>query len=434
MILFDGTGTDPIYRVPAVGGTRTVAVGLDHGTQGNVGRLAAVSSRRQALPLPRERREARGQRVLDRVRSIRKRRRSWRRRRRSCSTRRPATSSSCATGPSSRSPSTRRRVKITGEPVPLAEKIGTDNVGLARFSVSNDGVLAYRTGETGGRLLWRDRGGTRARYARGSRGLRQPRRCRPRATASPSTSSTRAARRATSGSGTSRAASIRASRSAPATTSGRCGRRTARRSSSASDRERRRSTSTRNPRRARARKSSCSRTTSRSRRQLDAATGSTSPYASRNPKTLWDALGAADVRRQEADPDRRQPVHRAEPDVFAGRALRRVRVERVRPRRDLRADVSRGRREVAGLQRRRQRPELARRREGALLPLGRPEAHGGRDPRRTPTSRPASRRRSSRFGSGRAPRATSTRRRGTGSASSSPPRSAARRCRRRRSS
>jgi Tol biopolymer transport system component len=32
-------------------------------------------------------------------------------------------------------------------------------VGLARFSVSNDGVLAYRTGETGGRLLWRDRSG-----------------------------------------------------------------------------------------------------------------------------------------------------------------------------------------------------------------------------------------------------------------------------------
>jgi Tol biopolymer transport system component len=32
-------------------------------------------------------------------------------------------------------------------------------VGLARFSVSTGGVLAYRTGETGGRLLWRDRVG-----------------------------------------------------------------------------------------------------------------------------------------------------------------------------------------------------------------------------------------------------------------------------------
>ncbi len=52
-----------------------------------------------------------------------------------------------------------RALKTTGEPVPLAEKIGTDNVGLARFSVSNNQVLAYRTGETGGRLLWRDRAG-----------------------------------------------------------------------------------------------------------------------------------------------------------------------------------------------------------------------------------------------------------------------------------
>ena len=43
--------------------------------------------------------------------------------------------------------------------MPLAEKIGTDNVGLARFSVSRDGVLAYRTGDSGGRLLWRDRAG-----------------------------------------------------------------------------------------------------------------------------------------------------------------------------------------------------------------------------------------------------------------------------------
>lgn len=43
--------------------------------------------------------------------------------------------------------------------MPLAEQIGTDAVGLARFSVSRDGVLAYRTGESGGRLLWMDRSG-----------------------------------------------------------------------------------------------------------------------------------------------------------------------------------------------------------------------------------------------------------------------------------
>jgi Tol biopolymer transport system component len=50
-------------------------------------------------------------------------------------------------------------LKTTGEPVPLAEQVGTDSVGLARFSVSRDGVLAYRTGESGGRLVWRDRAG-----------------------------------------------------------------------------------------------------------------------------------------------------------------------------------------------------------------------------------------------------------------------------------
>src|SRR6476620_6841087 len=52
-----------------------------------------------------------------------------------------------------------KTVKTTGEPMPLAEQIGTDAVGLARFSVSRDGVLAYRTGESGGRLLWMDRSG-----------------------------------------------------------------------------------------------------------------------------------------------------------------------------------------------------------------------------------------------------------------------------------
>ena len=49
--------------------------------------------------------------------------------------------------------------KTLGEPVPLAEQIGTDSVGLARFSVSREGTLAYRTGESGSRLLWVDRTG-----------------------------------------------------------------------------------------------------------------------------------------------------------------------------------------------------------------------------------------------------------------------------------
>ncbi|HEV2063116.1 MAG TPA: hypothetical protein VGS00_01035, partial [Thermoanaerobaculia bacterium] len=52
-----------------------------------------------------------------------------------------------------------KALKTRGEPVPLAEHVGTDSVGLARFSVSRDGALAYRTGESGARLLWIDRSG-----------------------------------------------------------------------------------------------------------------------------------------------------------------------------------------------------------------------------------------------------------------------------------
>ena len=52
-----------------------------------------------------------------------------------------------------------KAMKTTGEPVPLAEHIGTIATGLARFSASRNGVLAYRTGESGSRLLWFDRDG-----------------------------------------------------------------------------------------------------------------------------------------------------------------------------------------------------------------------------------------------------------------------------------
>ena len=49
--------------------------------------------------------------------------------------------------------------KMKGEPIPIAEHIATDSVGLARFSVSRDGTLVYRTGESGNRIVWVDRGG-----------------------------------------------------------------------------------------------------------------------------------------------------------------------------------------------------------------------------------------------------------------------------------
>ena len=52
-----------------------------------------------------------------------------------------------------------KTLKTTGEPIPLAEQVGTDTVGLARFSVSREGTLAYRTGEMTDRLVWVDRSG-----------------------------------------------------------------------------------------------------------------------------------------------------------------------------------------------------------------------------------------------------------------------------------
>jgi Tol biopolymer transport system component/predicted Ser/Thr protein kinase len=49
---------------------------------------------------------------------------------------------------------------LTGDPIPLADSIGVSAVGLADFSASNNGTLAYRAGQTGARkLLWRDRAG-----------------------------------------------------------------------------------------------------------------------------------------------------------------------------------------------------------------------------------------------------------------------------------
>jgi Tol biopolymer transport system component len=49
---------------------------------------------------------------------------------------------------------------VQGEAVPIGEGLGVDSVGLASFSVSRTGVLVYRAGDTAGsRLLWYDRAG-----------------------------------------------------------------------------------------------------------------------------------------------------------------------------------------------------------------------------------------------------------------------------------
>ena len=53
-----------------------------------------------------------------------------------------------------------QKQEIRGEPVPLGEGLGLDNVGLASISASANGVLAYRPGQGARlRLLWMDRSG-----------------------------------------------------------------------------------------------------------------------------------------------------------------------------------------------------------------------------------------------------------------------------------
>jgi len=53
-----------------------------------------------------------------------------------------------------------RRLELQGEAVPLSEGLGVDDVGFANFSGSDNGVLAYRAGQTRNRqLLWVDRNG-----------------------------------------------------------------------------------------------------------------------------------------------------------------------------------------------------------------------------------------------------------------------------------
>jgi Tol biopolymer transport system component len=50
--------------------------------------------------------------------------------------------------------------ELTGDPMPLAQDLGVDNLGLAHFSASRNGVLVFRGGEAGGGLYqWVDRSG-----------------------------------------------------------------------------------------------------------------------------------------------------------------------------------------------------------------------------------------------------------------------------------
>ena len=158
VILFDGTGSDPINRVPAAGGAPVVAVKPDAASkQVQVGWPEFLPDGRHFMYM------SIAQKVDEsayRIGSLD-----------TAETKPFAPAQTMLTyAPPGYLLFVRDRtlvaqrfdakaMKTTGEPVPLAEQIGTDAVGLARFSVSRDGVLAYRTGESGDRMLWLDRSG-----------------------------------------------------------------------------------------------------------------------------------------------------------------------------------------------------------------------------------------------------------------------------------
>ncbi len=158
VILFDGQGNDPIYRVSAAGGTPVAAVKADptrketsvawpeflpdghhflymasgQKPEDNVYRFASLDSKETHAV-------ASAQTLVTFAR--------------------PGSLLFVRDKTLVAQPFDAKSGKTTGEPVPLAEQVGTNSVGLARFSVSREGTLVYRTGESGDRLVWMDRNG-----------------------------------------------------------------------------------------------------------------------------------------------------------------------------------------------------------------------------------------------------------------------------------
>ena len=158
VILFDGTGTDPIHRVSAAGGTPVVAVKQDASRKEvNVGWPEFLPDGRHFLYMATpEKSEDNAYRIgaLDSTESIAVA---------------PAQTLVTYAPPGyllfvrDKTLVAQRfdtkSLKTIGEPVPLAEHVGTNAVGLARFSVSREGTLVYRTGESGNRFVWVDLSG-----------------------------------------------------------------------------------------------------------------------------------------------------------------------------------------------------------------------------------------------------------------------------------
>ncbi|MGE0453178.1 MAG: protein kinase [Vicinamibacteria bacterium] len=158
VILFDGTDTDPIHRVDAAGGVAKVAVSVvpDKGVS-SVGWPEFLPDGRHYLYMIGAQSDDRTLMVgeLDSTES------------------KPLfkTMSRVVYAPPGyllyvreqtlvAQPFDAAKQKLAGEPVPLGEGLGIDNVGGASFSVSSSGALAFRAGETQGRrLVWMDRNG-----------------------------------------------------------------------------------------------------------------------------------------------------------------------------------------------------------------------------------------------------------------------------------
>src|SRR5689334_2573471 len=158
VILLDGTGTDPILRVPAAGGTPVVAVKTEPSRKEiQVGWPEFLPDGRHFLYMAANQKPDDGAYRIGSLDSAETKPLA------------PAQTMLAYAPPGYllfvkdktlvAQPFDAKALKITGEPVPLAEQIGTDAVGLARFSVSRDGVLAYRTGDSGDRIMWVDRSG-----------------------------------------------------------------------------------------------------------------------------------------------------------------------------------------------------------------------------------------------------------------------------------
>ncbi|MEO8056009.1 MAG: protein kinase, partial [Acidobacteriota bacterium] len=158
VILYDGTGTDPIHRVSAAGGTPVVAVRQDVShKEVQVGWPEFLPDGRHFLYM------ATGEKAEDNAYRIG-----------TLDSKESTAIAPAQTLVTYALPGyllfvrdktlvaqrfDAKSLKTTGEPVPLAEHVGTNSQGLARFSVSREGTLAYRTGESGSRLVWVDLAG-----------------------------------------------------------------------------------------------------------------------------------------------------------------------------------------------------------------------------------------------------------------------------------